>query len=213
MIPFSRSPYLRLTSSAYISCLPIINVSKLKNDKGRQWPKFWPFSSWKCKNHAQSDEGLRFQGFYFYLNSKFFLFIVPRDWQIKNLPKLSNFKIWRFLFGWFVSADKFSIKLFFSTVSQTFLSTPLTPCEINSFKLKYIGFINYVYEHSVLIYTVDGFWRQITANFETVNNEVALYGKALRNWKIFLKAFSKRLRKLTIKTKRLWRNAGPYCMV
>jgi hypothetical protein len=29
--------------------------------------------------------------------------------------------------------------------------------------------------------------------------------KALRNWKIFLKALSKRLRKLTIKTKRLWR--------
>jgi len=28
--------------------------------------------------------------------------------------------------------------------------------------------------------------------------------KALRNWKIFLKALSKRLRKLTIKTKRLW---------
>jgi hypothetical protein len=29
--------------------------------------------------------------------------------------------------------------------------------------------------------------------------------KALRNWKIFLKALSKRLRKLTIKAKRLWR--------
>jgi len=29
--------------------------------------------------------------------------------------------------------------------------------------------------------------------------------KALRNWKIFLKALSKRFRKLTIKTKRLWR--------
>jgi len=29
--------------------------------------------------------------------------------------------------------------------------------------------------------------------------------KALRNWKIFLKALSKRLQKLTIKTKRLWR--------
>jgi len=28
--------------------------------------------------------------------------------------------------------------------------------------------------------------------------------KALRNWKIFLKAYSKRLRKLTIKTKQLW---------
>ncbi len=28
--------------------------------------------------------------------------------------------------------------------------------------------------------------------------------KALQNWKIFLKALSKRLRKLTIKTKRLW---------
>ncbi len=28
--------------------------------------------------------------------------------------------------------------------------------------------------------------------------------KALQNWKIFLKAFSKWLRKLTIKTKQLW---------
>jgi len=28
--------------------------------------------------------------------------------------------------------------------------------------------------------------------------------KALQNWKIFLKALSKRLQKLTIKTKRLW---------
>jgi len=28
---------------------------------------------------------------------------------------------------------------------------------------------------------------------------------ALRNWKIFLKVLSKRLRKLTIKTKQLWR--------
>jgi len=38
-----------------------------------------------------------------------------------------------------------------------------------------------------------------------------MYGiKALQNWKIFLKALSKRLRKLTIKTKRLQWNAGPY---
>jgi len=29
--------------------------------------------------------------------------------------------------------------------------------------------------------------------------------KALRNWKIFLKALSKQLQKLTIETKRLWR--------
>jgi hypothetical protein len=34
--------------------------------------------------------------------------------------------------------------------------------------------------------------------------DLILFNKALRNWKIFLKALSKRLRKITIKTKRLW---------
>jgi len=34
---------------------------------------------------------------------------------------------------------------------------------------------------------------------------ISVDSKALRNWKIFLKALSKRLQKLTIKMKRLWR--------
>ncbi len=35
--------------------------------------------------------------------------------------------------------------------------------------------------------------------------KLLFFCKALRNWKIFLKALSKQLGKLTIKMKRLWR--------
>jgi len=42
--------------------------------------------------------------------------------------------------------------------------------------------------------------------------ERVLYVKALRNWKIFVKALLKRLRKLTIKMKQLWQSKF-FCFV
>ncbi len=82
-------------------------------------------------------------------------------------------------------------------------------------KLNIFGFFNFLNRFFAILYMLFLVNIRFFSTFlfqngkliwlSTKNWEKNIFIKVLRNWKIFLKALSKRLWKLTIKTKRLWR--------